>query len=70
MCLDELFEYARIEGSMSHLTGIQGECGLIDQVPRLFGHVIYPRHVLVELMKKFIDQGHVVRLTTLCTLLP
>lgn len=47
---------------MSHLAGIQGERGLIHQVPRLLRHVIYPRHVLVELMKQLIYQGHVVRL--------
>ena len=57
---------------MSHLAGIQGERGLIHQVPGLLRHVIYPRHVLVELMKQLIDQGHVVRLNPriLATLLP
>ena len=57
---------------MSHLAGIQGECGLIHQVPGLLRHVVYPRHVLVELMKQLIDQGHVVRLCLriLPTLLP
>ena len=57
---------------MSHLAGIQGERGLIHQVSRLLRHVIYPRHVLVELMKQLIDKGHVVRLylRVLATLLP
>jgi len=47
---------------MCHLPGIQGECGLIHVVPGLLRHVIYPRHVFVELVKQLIDQGHVVRL--------
>ena len=48
---------------MCHLPGIEGERCLIHQVPGLLRHVIYPRHVLVELVKQLIDQGHVVRLS-------
>ena len=48
---------------MCHLPGIKGERCLIHQVPRLLRHVIDPRHVLVELVKQLIDQGHVVRLS-------